>query len=118
VRRNTAADKTSATISQESYRRYWRSGGLGKASARLLASQGPIVYARRKDHIQALAEELTKGGYKAIAVATDVTDRDQVKKLVDIATLMESGVEFVAADMPFVAAVAEHGRARSAVSAH
>lgn len=63
------------------------SSGLGEASARLLASQGATVVlgARRKDRIQALAGELTKDGGKALAVATNVTDRDQVKKLADTA---------------------------------
>jgi NADP-dependent 3-hydroxy acid dehydrogenase YdfG len=41
--------------------------------------------ARRRDRIQALARELTAGGGKAIAVTTDVTDRAQVKTLVDAA---------------------------------
>ena len=41
--------------------------------------------ARRIDRLQALAEELTGGGGKALAVATDVTQRDQVKRLVDAA---------------------------------
>ena len=41
--------------------------------------------ARRRDRIDALAEELTSTGYKARAVQTDVTDRQQVKNLVDTA---------------------------------
>jgi NADP-dependent 3-hydroxy acid dehydrogenase YdfG len=63
------------------------SSGLGEASARLLSSQGArvVLGARRKDRIQALADELIRGGGKAIAVTTDVTDCDQVKKLVDAA---------------------------------
>ena len=63
------------------------SSGLGQASARLLSAQGAAVVmgARRIDRLQALAEELTGGGGKALAVATDVTQRDQVKRLVDAA---------------------------------
>jgi NADP-dependent 3-hydroxy acid dehydrogenase YdfG len=63
------------------------SSGLGEASARLLSSQGArvVLGARRKDRIHALADELIRGGGKAIAVTTDVTDRDQVKKLADAA---------------------------------
>jgi NADP-dependent 3-hydroxy acid dehydrogenase YdfG len=64
------------------------SSGLGEAAARHLSGQGAIVVlgARRADRINALAEELiTRGGGKALAVTTDVTDRDQVKKLVDTA---------------------------------
>jgi NADP-dependent 3-hydroxy acid dehydrogenase YdfG len=63
------------------------SSGLGEATAKILAAQGAIVVlgARRKDRIQALAKELTAGGGKALAVATDVADRQQVKNLVDAA---------------------------------
>lgn len=63
------------------------SSGLGEATARHLAAKGASVVlgARRADRIQALAEELTAAGHKAKAVATDVTDRDQVKDLVQAA---------------------------------
>ena len=63
------------------------SSGLGEASARLLAAQGTSVVlgARRQDRIKSLADELTARGGKALAVTTDVTHRDQVKKLVDAA---------------------------------
>jgi len=63
------------------------SSGLGEATARLLSAQGATVAlgARRVDRIQALADELTNSGGKALAVATDVTDPDQVKALVDAA---------------------------------
>jgi NADP-dependent 3-hydroxy acid dehydrogenase YdfG len=63
------------------------SSGLGEATARLLSRQGAIVVlgARRNDRIKALADQLTGAGGKALAVATDVTDREQVKRLVDTA---------------------------------
>jgi NADP-dependent 3-hydroxy acid dehydrogenase YdfG len=63
------------------------SSGLGEATARHLAAQGAIVAlgARRADRIEALAEELTAAGHRARAVPTDVTDRDQVRRLVDTA---------------------------------
>ncbi|MDB5298952.1 MAG: putative short-chain dehydrogenase/reductase precursor [Phycisphaerales bacterium] len=63
------------------------SSGLGEAAARHLAAQGAIVVlgARRVDRLQALADELTGKGGRALAVATDVTHYDQVKKLVDAA---------------------------------
>jgi NADP-dependent 3-hydroxy acid dehydrogenase YdfG len=63
------------------------SSGLGEASARLLSAQGASVVlgARREDRIKSLADELTAGGGRALAVTTDVTHRDQVKKLVDAA---------------------------------
>lgn len=63
------------------------SSGLGEATARLLAAEGASVVlgARRVDRIQALADELTGSGGQALAVATDVTNREQVKALVDAA---------------------------------
>jgi NADP-dependent 3-hydroxy acid dehydrogenase YdfG len=63
------------------------SSGLGEAAARLLSAQGaPVLLgARRLDRLQAIAKELTGKGGKALAVATDVTPCDQVKKLVDTA---------------------------------
>src|SRR5262249_61053487 len=62
------------------------SSGLGEATARLLAAEGArvVLGARRVDHLQTLANELTGGG-KALAVPTDVTHYDQVKRLVDAA---------------------------------
>lgn len=61
------------------------SSGLGEATARLLSAEGAIVVlgARREERLKALADELTKGGGKVLAIATDVTKRDQVKHLVD-----------------------------------
>lgn len=63
------------------------SSGLGEATARLLSAQGAnvVLGARRADRIQSLANELTGSCGKAIAVTTDVTDRAQVKALVDTA---------------------------------
>jgi NADP-dependent 3-hydroxy acid dehydrogenase YdfG len=63
------------------------SSGLGEAAARLLSVQGATVVlgARRSDRLQSLADELSGSGGKALAVATDVTHRNQVKKLVDTA---------------------------------
>jgi NADP-dependent 3-hydroxy acid dehydrogenase YdfG len=63
------------------------SSGLGEATSRLLCAQGASVVlgARRADRLQALSDELTVSGGKAHAVTTDVTDRDQVKRLVEAA---------------------------------
>jgi NADP-dependent 3-hydroxy acid dehydrogenase YdfG len=63
------------------------SSGLGEATARLLSEQEATVVlaARRVDRIGALADELTRAGGKALAVATDVTDREAVKRLADAA---------------------------------
>ena len=63
------------------------SSGLGQATARLLSGQGAAVVlgARRIDRLQTLADELASRGGKALAVATDVTRRDEVRGLVDAA---------------------------------
>jgi len=63
------------------------SSGLGEATARHLSEQGATVVlgARRLDRIEALAQEIQGRGGKALAVATDVTQADQVQRLVDAA---------------------------------
>jgi NADP-dependent 3-hydroxy acid dehydrogenase YdfG len=63
------------------------SSGNGEATARHLASQGATVVlgARRVDRLKSLAEEITRKGGKALGVPTDVTQVDQVKRLVDTA---------------------------------
>ena len=63
------------------------SSGLGEATARLLSAQGAslVLGARRANRIQSLADELSGTGGKALAVTTDVTHHDQVKRLVDAA---------------------------------
>jgi NADP-dependent 3-hydroxy acid dehydrogenase YdfG len=63
------------------------SSGLGEAAARLLSHAGArvVLGARRLDRIQKLAQELTSAGGKAFAVMTDVTQVEQVRKLVDAA---------------------------------
>jgi NADP-dependent 3-hydroxy acid dehydrogenase YdfG len=44
-----------------------------------------ILGARRADRIQLLADALNASGGKALAIATDVTRREQVKNLVRMA---------------------------------
>ncbi len=63
------------------------SSGLGEAAARLLCAEGAgvVLGARRADRIEALAKALSGNGGKALALATDVTDCAQVKRLVDAA---------------------------------
>jgi NADP-dependent 3-hydroxy acid dehydrogenase YdfG len=63
------------------------SSGLGEATARHLSAEGATVVlgARRVDRLKALVDELTRNGGKALAASTDVTDRNQVKSLVDAA---------------------------------
>lgn len=61
------------------------SSGLGEATARHLAGQGArvVLGARRAERIGALAREIAGAGGQARAVATDVTQPEQVQRLVD-----------------------------------
>ncbi|HKJ95228.1 MAG TPA: SDR family oxidoreductase, partial [Gammaproteobacteria bacterium] len=61
------------------------SSGLGEATARHLAAQGAklVLGARRLDRLQAIASDLSLGN--DAVVQTDVTDPDQVNRLVDCA---------------------------------
>ena len=63
------------------------SSGLGEATAKHLSNLGVTVVlgARRTNRIEKLAKEIQASGGKALAIATDVTQRDQVKNLVDTA---------------------------------
>lgn len=63
------------------------SSGLGEATARLLAAEGAkvVLGARRTDKLKTLVSEIKNNGGEAMAVATDVTRRDNVKHLVDTA---------------------------------
>ena len=61
------------------------SSGMGEAAARHLAAEGAavVVAARRAERIETLAAEIVKAGGKAIAIATDVTTADDMRKLAD-----------------------------------
>jgi NADP-dependent 3-hydroxy acid dehydrogenase YdfG len=63
------------------------SSGLGEAAARRLSAEGATVVlgARRADRLASLTKEFGAKGGKSLVVATDVTDRAQVRKLVDSA---------------------------------
>ena len=69
------------------------SSGLGAETARHLAQAGAklVLGARRRDRLEALADELGMG--REIAVETDVTDREQVKALVDHAVKMHGRLD-------------------------
>ena len=60
------------------------SSGLGVTFARALAEAGSkvVVAARRKGRLDALVEELEKEGREALAAACDVTDADDVDRMV------------------------------------
>ena len=60
------------------------SSGIGEATARELAQRGAAVAiaARRKERLDALAAEIEGAGGSALAIEADVTDAEQVKRLV------------------------------------
>jgi NADP-dependent 3-hydroxy acid dehydrogenase YdfG len=60
------------------------SSGIGEATARELARRGAAVAiaARRKDRLDALAQEIERDGGSALAIEADVTDQEQVRRLV------------------------------------
>jgi NADP-dependent 3-hydroxy acid dehydrogenase YdfG len=59
------------------------SSGMGEAAAKHLAKLGAIVVlgARRIDRIEKLAKQIVGNGGKALAIAIDVTNRQQLKDL-------------------------------------
>jgi NADP-dependent 3-hydroxy acid dehydrogenase YdfG len=63
------------------------SSGMGAAAARHLAAKGASVTlgARRSDQLKKIAADITSAGGKATAAVTDVTKRDDLRKLVDTA---------------------------------
>ena len=63
------------------------SSGLGEAAARHLSDHGArvVLGARRTQRLNMIADEIVEGGGEALAVSTDVTERQQVQALVDAA---------------------------------
>ncbi|AGA25686.1 SDR family oxidoreductase [Singulisphaera acidiphila] len=63
------------------------SSGIGAETARLLAAHGAkvVLGARRVDRLEKLVAEIQEAGGQALAHAVDVTQREQVKALVDAA---------------------------------
>ena len=61
------------------------SGGVGAALARGFARQGQrvVIAARRREKLQDLADAMAQDGAEVLAIACDVTDREQVKNLAD-----------------------------------
>ena len=80
------------------------SSGLGEATARHLARHGAklVLGARRLERLQVLAEELSLGG--DAAMRTDVTDYEQVRRLVNHAARTRGRIDVIlnnAGLMPF-----------------
>ena len=60
------------------------SGGIEESTAKLLAKQGAkvVLGARRSNRIDAVVQEISASGGKAIGFATDVTKRAEVEALI------------------------------------
>src|ERR1700755_187923 len=60
------------------------SSGIGESTAKLLAAQGAkvVLGARRSNRIDAVVQEISATGGKAIGFATDVTKRAEVEALI------------------------------------
>jgi meso-butanediol dehydrogenase/(S,S)-butanediol dehydrogenase/diacetyl reductase len=62
------------------------SGGIGAAMANRFAREGAnLVVSAIDDKVDAVAEDLRKGGANAVSMLMDVTSKDQVRQLYDLA---------------------------------
>ena len=63
------------------------SSGMGEATARDLAAKGAkvVLGARRAERLESLVKDIEGEGGTALAIATDVTKREEVQRLVDTA---------------------------------
>src|SRR6267378_1823809 len=66
------------------------SSGIGESTAKLLAKQGAkvVLGARRSNRIDAVVQDISASGGKAIGFATDVTKRAEVEALLNNAGIM------------------------------
>ncbi|MFB6553630.1 SDR family NAD(P)-dependent oxidoreductase [Streptomyces sp. NPDC056405] len=92
------------------------SSGIGAATARRLAGAGyrVVLTARRKDRIEALAEEIQAAGHKATAYPLDVTDRAAVDEFASafktVGVLVNNAGGALGADDPVAASDPEDWR--------
>ncbi len=71
------------------------SSGIGDGIARRFAAEGAnlVLAARRKERLEALAAEI--GMDRALSVATDVTNQDEVRAMVDAGASRFGGIDVV-----------------------
>src|SRR5262245_51581871 len=89
TRRSSAESSSGKTMDSKVVVITGASSGIGAATAELLARQGMSValLARRRDRLEAVAAAC---GERALALVTDVTQRDEVRRAVD-ATIARFG---------------------------
>jgi NAD(P)-dependent dehydrogenase (short-subunit alcohol dehydrogenase family) len=73
------------------------SSGVGYETARRLAREGASVVAaaRRRDRLESLVAEIAGEGGRAVAIPTDVTDSEQVERLVESAVNLFGRVDIL-----------------------
>jgi Short-chain alcohol dehydrogenase of unknown specificity len=73
------------------------SSGIGEASAKLLAQNGAkvVLGARREERLKKIVEDIKNAGGQATYKATDVTDADEVKALVELAKSEFGGLDVI-----------------------
>ncbi len=79
-------------------------GGLGQCICRALARAGAdvaVVYARSTDEAAAVAQELTRLGVRAHAIACDVTDAEQVQDMVGRVTQTFGRIDILVNDAAY-----------------
>lgn len=73
------------------------SSGIGQAAAIRLASEGYLVVlaARRLDRLQAAADRIQEVGGEALVIQTDVSDPEQIQRLVDQTLEAAGGIDLL-----------------------
>lgn len=71
------------------------SSGIGRAAARLFASEGArvVATARRQDELDTLTAEIAASGGEALAIAGDIRDEALAQRLVEAATERFGGLD-------------------------
>lgn len=71
------------------------SSGIGRAAAKLFAQEGAkvVVAARRRPQLEAVADEITRAGGRAVALAGDVADEGYASALVALAVERFGGLD-------------------------
>lgn len=73
------------------------SQGIGEATARLLAREGAkvVLAARRREHLQAIVDDIEEAGGSALAQPVDITDEAAVRDLVAATVDTFGGLDIV-----------------------